>query len=66
MKVLHLVTDDFKIITNRAIIAVKEVNKKDFETALNYIFANLEVREIKPYIEYLWNKLQEQTNENGR
>ena len=58
-----VVTDDFKIITNRAIIAVKEVNKKDFETALNYIFANLEAREIKPYIEYLWNKLQEQTNE---
>lgn len=54
-----IVTDDFKIITNRAFLAIKEKNKKDFETALNYILANLEVREIKPYIEYLWNKLQE-------
>ena len=52
-----VVTDDFKIMTNRAFLAIKETNKKDFERALNYILTNLEAREIKPYIEYLWNKL---------
>lgn len=53
-----IVTDDFKIMTNRAFLAVKETNKEDFKRALNYIFTNLDCREKEPYIEYLWLKLK--------
>ena len=53
-----MITDDFKIMTNRAILSLKEARKKDFKHELGYILFNLNVNEIKEYAEYLYEKLE--------
>lgn len=51
------VTDDFKIMTNRAILAIKDKDKESFENAIRYIFKNIKDREIDVFTEYLFNKI---------
>ena len=53
------VTDDFKIMTNRAIIAFKAKDEKDFSAAIRYIFRELQYPEQEEYIKYLFRKLLE-------
>lgn len=52
-----VVTDDFKIMTNRAIIAIKNKNEKDFICAIRYILKECEYREQESFAKYLFNKI---------
>ena len=54
-----VVTDDFKIMTNKAIVAIKDKNEKDFIAAVSYILSNLTSKEIKEYSKYLYQKLED-------
>ena len=51
-----MVTDDLKIVTTKAIQAIKDNNKEDFMRALKYLFCNIDCR--PDYAEYLFLKLQ--------
>lgn len=52
------VTDDFKIMTNRAFIAFKAKDIENFITAIRYIFQELKYNEQEQYIKYLFCKLE--------
>ena len=52
------VTDDFKIMTNRAIEALKNKQQNLFEHSVKYIFKELKNEEREDYIKYLYNKLR--------
>ena len=45
------VTDDFKIMTNRAIVSIKDEDKESFTNSIKYILEQL------VFIEYLFNKI---------
>ena len=51
------VTDDFKIMTNRAIEAFKNKQINLFHDAVKYIIRELKKEEIEDYVKYLYNKL---------
>lgn len=53
------VTDDFKIMTNRAIVAIKDKNEKDFICAIRYILKECQYREQEEYAKYLFRKMRE-------
>lgn len=60
----QIITDDFKIMTNRAFVAIKDNNEKDFIAAIRYIFRELQYNEQELYIKYLFRKLKcEVTND---
>lgn len=54
-----VVTDDFKIMTNRAIVAIKDKNEQDFICAIRYILNECQYREQEAYAKYLFRKLRE-------
>ena len=51
------VTDDFKIMTNRAIVSIKDEDKESFTNSIKYILEHLEFKEFDVFIEYLFNKI---------
>ena len=51
------VTDDFKIMTNRAIVSIKDEDKESFTNSIKYILEQLEYKEYDVFIEYLFNKI---------
>ena len=51
------VTDDFKIMTNRAIVSIKDEDKERFTNSIKYILEQLEYKEYDVFIEYLFNKI---------
>ena len=51
------VTDDFKIMTNRAIVSIKDEDKESFTNSIKYILEQLEYKEHDVFIEYLFNKI---------
>ena len=51
------VTDDFKIMTNRAIVSIKDEDKESFANSIKYILEQLEYKEYDVFIEYLFNKI---------
>ena len=52
-----VVTDDFKIMTNRAIVSIKDEDKESFTNSIKYILEQLEYKEYDVFIEYLFNKI---------
>lgn len=52
------VTDDFKIMTNRAIECIKSNNQELFITSIKYILKELKYREYEDYADYLYRKLK--------
>ena len=52
-----IVTDDFKIMTNRAIVSIKDEDKESFINSIKYILEQLEYKEYDVFIEYLFNKI---------
>ena len=40
-----VVTDDFKIMTNRAIVSIKDEDKETFTNSIKYILEQLEYKE---------------------
>lgn len=54
-----VVTDDFKIMTNRAIVAIKDKNEQDFICAIRYILKECQYREQEEYAKYLFRKMRE-------
>lgn len=52
-----VVTDDFKIMTNRAIVSIKDEDKENFTNSIKYILEQLEYKEYDVFIEYLFNKI---------
>ena len=53
------VTDDFKIMTNRAIQALKNKQQLLFESSVKYIFKELQTREQDDYVKYLYFKIRD-------
>ena len=51
------VTDDFKIMINRAIVSIKDEDKESFTNSIKYIIEQLEYKEYDVFIEYLFNKI---------
>ena len=51
------VTDDFKIMTNRAIVSIKDEDRESFTNSIKYILEQLEYKEYDVFIEYLFNKI---------
>ena len=51
------VTDDFKIMINRAIVSIKDEDKENFRNSIKYILEQLQYKEYDVFIEYLFNKI---------
>ena len=51
------VTDDFKIMINRAIVSIKDEDRESFTNSIKYILEQLEYKEYDVFIEYLFNKI---------
>ena len=51
------VTDDFKIMIKRAIVSIKDEDKESFTNSIKYILEQLEYKEYDVFIEYLFNKI---------
>ena len=61
-----VVTDDFKIMTNRAIVSIKDEDKESFTNSIKYILEQLEYKEYDVFIEYLFNKIISQVKDEQR
>lgn len=53
-----IVTDDFKIMVNRMILAFKGDNKECFKTSGKYILKEIKQREYDFFLEYLYEKIK--------
>lgn len=54
-----IITDDFKIMANRMILAFKGDDKEDFKTSGKYILKKIEQkREYDFFLEYLYEKIK--------
>ena len=53
------ITDDFKIMTNKAIIAIKDKDEKCFINSIKYILKELKYTEYEAFAKYLYKKIEE-------
>ena len=52
------ITDDFKIMINKAILAFKDKDYNSFRNAIKYCLKELQYREYDSFIEYLYRKFE--------